>query len=70
MAVTLVDINKACTCKVRVLNPFSTAMSIKQDAVIGRAEPIEGNPIVVTNEEDSSEVETHVTVRRIKLATG
>ena len=70
MTTTLVDINKACTCKVRVLNPFPTATSIKQDAVIGRAEPIEGNPIVITNEEDSSEVENHVTVRRIKLATG
>ena len=27
MATTLVDINKACTCKVRVLNPFPIAMS-------------------------------------------
>ena len=48
MASTLVDINRACTCKVRMLNPFPTAMSIKQDAVIGRAEPIEGIPIVIT----------------------
>ena len=68
MASTLVDINRACTCKVRMLNPFPTAMSIKQDAVIGRAEPIEGIPIVITNEEDSSETENHVTVRRIKSA--
>ena len=67
MASTLVDINRACTCKVRVLNPFPTAMSIKQDAVIGRAEPIEGNPVIVTNEEDSSETENHVAIRRIKL---
>ena len=69
MASTLVDINKACTCKVRMLNPFPTAMSIKQDAVIGRAEPIEGIPIVITNEEDSSETENHVAVRRIKFVT-
>ena len=69
MASTLVDINRACTCKVRMLNPFPTAMSIKQDAVIGRAEPIEGIPIVITNEEDSSETENHVTVRRIKFVT-
>ena len=68
MASTLVDINRACTCKVRVLNPFPTAMSIKQDAVIGRAEPIEGNPVVVTNNEDATETENHVSVRRIKLA--
>ena len=46
MTSTLVDINRACTCKVRVLNPFPTAMSIKQDDVIGRAEPIEGNPVI------------------------
>ena len=69
MASTLVDINRACTCKVRMLNPFPTAMSIKQDAVIGRAEPIEGIPIVITNEEDSSETENHVAVRRIKFVT-
>ena len=68
MASTLVDINRACTCKVRVLNPFPTAMSIKQDAVIGRAEPIEGNPVIVTNNEDATETENHVSVRRIKLA--
>ena len=70
MATTLVDINKVCTCKVRVLNRFPTAMSIKQDAVIGRVEPIEGNPIVITIEDGSSEVENHLNVRRIKLATG
>ena len=69
MASTLVHINRACTCKVRMLNPFPTAMSIKQDAVIGRAEPIEGIPIVITNEEDSSGRENHVTVRRIKFVT-
>ena len=69
MASTLVDINKACTCKVRVLNPFPTDMSIKQDAVIGKAEPIEGKPTVIVSEEDSSEVKNHVTARRIKLAT-
>ena len=60
MASTLVDINKACTCKVMVLNPFPTDMSIKQDAVIGMAEPIEGKPTVIVNEEDSSEVKNRV----------
>ena len=67
MTSTLVDINRACTCKVRVLNPFPTAMSIKQDDVIGRAEPIEGYPVIVTNGEDSSETENHEAIRRIKL---
>ena len=42
MPSTLVDINRACTCKVRMVNPFQTEMSIKRDAVIGRPEPVEG----------------------------
>lgn len=67
MASTLVDINQSCTGKVRVLNPFPTSVSIKQDAVIGRAEPIEGKPLTVVSEEDASEVTNHAMVRRIKL---
>ena len=67
MASTLVDINEACTGKVRVLNPFPTAISIKQDAVIGKAEAIEGEPAVLAKEEDSSEVANRATVRRVKF---
>lgn len=67
MASTLVDINRACTGKVRVLNPFPTAISIKQDAVIGKAEAIEGEPAVLAKEEDSSEVANRATVRRVKF---
>ena len=70
MASTLVDINKACTCKVRVLNPFPTAMSIKQDAVIGKAEPIEGRPVIVAKQEDKSETDNYVRVRRVDLSRG
>ncbi|MCG7875455.1 MAG: hypothetical protein N0C90_03920, partial [Candidatus Thiodiazotropha endolucinida] len=69
MATTLVDINEACTCKVRMLNPFPTAMTIKQDAVIGKAEPIEGKPITVAHQEDKSEEENFVSARRVKLPT-
>ena len=54
---------------VKVLNPFPTDMSIKQDAVIGKEEPIEGKPTVIVREEDSSEVKYHVAARRIKLVT-
>ena len=68
MSSTLIDINRACTSKVRVINPYPISMSITQDAVIGQAEPIECNSVVVTNKEDSSETENHVAVRRIKLA--
>ena len=70
MASTLVDINKACTCKVRVLNPFPTAMSIKQDAVIGKAEPIEGRPVIFAGQEDKSEIDNYVRVRRVDLSRG
>ena len=45
MVSTLVDINQACNGKVRVLNPFPTAVSIKQDAVIWKAEAIDGKPL-------------------------
>jgi hypothetical protein len=41
MASTLLDINRAIISKARVLNPFSTAMKLLQDAEIGKAEKIE-----------------------------
>ena len=67
MASALVDINQACTEQVRVLNPFPTAISIKQDAVIGKAEAIEGESAVLAKEEDSSQVANRATVRRVKF---
>ena len=67
MASTLVDINEGCTCKVRMLNPFPTAMSIKQDAVIGRAQPIQGKPVVIVSQEDETERENYTSARRVKL---
>ena len=67
MAFTLVDINEGCTCKVKLLNPFPTAMSIKQDAVIGKAEPINGKPAVIANQEDEAEKDSYSRVRRVKL---
>ena len=67
MASTLVDINRACTCKVRVLNPFPTAMSIKQDAVIAKAEPIVGSPQVIFAKESAEEEENFHRARSIKL---
>ena len=69
MAATLVDINNACTCKVRVLNPFPNAMSIKQDSVLGHAMPIEGKPKILTQKENSTEAENFQRIRRIDLQT-
>ena len=67
MASTLVDINRACTCKVRVLNPFPTAVSIKQDAVVGHAEPILDNPKVLVTHEEEKETENFYQTRRVIL---
>jgi hypothetical protein len=41
MASVLVDINASTTCKVRVFNPFSHTVTLRQDAEVGRAEKIE-----------------------------
>ena len=66
MASTLVDIKEASTCKVGMLNPFPTAIPIKQDAVIGKEQPMASKPRVIGNQRDNSEVETHTTLGRIK----
>ncbi|MCG8048608.1 MAG: retroviral-like aspartic protease family protein, partial [Candidatus Thiodiazotropha endolucinida] len=67
MASTLVDINQGCTCKVRLLNPFPTPVSIKQDAVLGKAELIEGKPRALLQEEDTKERGNYSNLRRIVL---
>ena len=65
MASTLVDINRACTWKVGVLNPFPTAVSIKQDAVVDQVEPIIDKPkALVTHEEEK---ENFYQTRRVIL---
>ena len=67
MARTLVDINKGCTCEFRLLNPFPTAVSIKQDTVVGKAEPIVGKPRILFEKETEDEDENYSKVRRIAL---
>ena len=67
MAPTLVDINSGCTCKVRLLNLFPTAMSIKQDAVIGTAQPIDENPKILFPSEREGEEENICRIRRVGL---
>ena len=68
MAPTLCDINQECTSKVRLLNPFPTAVSIKQDAVVGQAEPIDGIPRAVVQEENTEEADNFHQVRRLTFA--
>ena len=65
MATTLVYLNDAPTCKVRVLNPFPTEIMLRQDAEIGIAEKIERIVSVLTKAEHQAEGDNIVTVRRI-----
>ena len=67
MASTLVDINHSCTCKVGILNPFPTAISIKQNAVLGTAEPTEGKPKAIVHQEDETEQVNFCRVRRLQM---
>ena len=65
MAPSLADIGRSCTSKVRLLIPFPTAVSIKQDAVVGKAEPIEGEPKVLVPEENSEDSDNFHQMRRL-----
>ena len=67
MASTLVDINRATTCKVRILNPFSSEVTLKQDAEIGMAERIERLVSIVAEEENSEENENLQSIRKINV---
>ena len=66
MAAAIVDINQGCTSKVRLLNPFPTEVSIKQNAVLGQAEPIEKAPEMQAEQEDIKGG-NHSSVRRIQV---
>ena len=67
MTSTLVDINQGCTCKVRMLNPFPTAISIKQNSVLGTAEPIIGTPNAVVQHGHELERTNYCRVRLLQL---
>ena len=68
MAPSLTNINNACTGKVRLLNPFPTAVSVKQDAVVGQAEPIDGLPKLIVSQENAQEAGNFARVRRIQFS--
>ncbi|KAH3711575.1 hypothetical protein DPMN_071246 [Dreissena polymorpha] len=69
MAATLVNINRAVTCKVKVLNPFSTSVTLRHHAEIGEAERIDCCTGVIANEENKGERDNITTVRRVQLMT-
>ena len=65
MASSLVNINEATTCKVRILNPYATEFVMRQDAEIGIAERIERIVSVVADAE--SEETSLESIRRINV---
>ena len=67
MAATLVDLNNAVTSKVRILNPFPTAVSLRQDAVIGAAELVDPDHKIISQAEHNSEEDNYVSIKRIQF---
>ncbi|KAH3883837.1 hypothetical protein DPMN_007805 [Dreissena polymorpha] len=67
MAATLVNVNRALTCKVRVLNPFLSNVTLRHDADIGEAEKIEKCTGVIAAEENLEEEGNLAKIRRVQL---
>ena len=67
MATSLVDINIAPTCKLRIMNPFDDEAVLGQYAEIGRSEGIEKVVSVSTEKEDVSDIDNLCQVRRVQL---
>ncbi|KAH3787449.1 hypothetical protein DPMN_165573 [Dreissena polymorpha] len=68
MAATLVDVNTSPTCSVRILNPFATEVTLRQDTEIGRAERIERIVSVIITEKCAEDKGNHEAMRRVKLS--
>ena len=69
LANCLVNINSTPTVKVRVMNPFSKSVQMRQDTVIGTAEETSSDNIlqIILNSEDPKENENYSAVKRINL---
>ena len=67
MASTLVDINQSPTCKVRILNPHHSEVTLWQDSVIGTAEKIDRIVSVIQNQEYAHEDGNTNSIRRIQV---
>ncbi|XP_053395476.1 uncharacterized protein LOC128555819 [Mercenaria mercenaria] len=66
MAATLVDINKGATNMIRLLNPYPTRVTVRQDVVLGCAERI-GEVKVLATHESNNEDGNNFSVRRIQI---
>ena len=70
MASTIVNMERAVTNKVRVLNQFPNEMKLYQDTVIGTAEQVQDDDVIqICDVKDESEVNNHRSLRRIKFTT-
>ncbi|CAG2241471.1 unnamed protein product [Mytilus edulis] len=67
MASSLVDICHDVTNKVRLINPFDREVQINQDTVVGLAEKVEDQPIILFSSENTKDSTNFDSVRRIKL---
>ena len=65
MASVLVDINGSVASKVRVLNPFPTAITIYQESVIAKAERIDQFKTTLVEEESPRQKSDNTSIRRI-----
>ena len=59
VAPCLVDAANNATVKVRVLNPFTQAVSVKQDTVVGHVLEINAEVNVIVEEESQEDIENH-----------
>lgn len=67
MASCLVDISNDVTSKVRLMNPFDFEVKINQDTVVGMAEKVETQPVVLLPYE-KNEFDNFDRIRRIPLS--
>ncbi|CAC5410264.1 unnamed protein product [Mytilus coruscus] len=67
MASSLVDLCHDVTNKVRLINPFDQEVQINQDTVVGLAEKVEEQPILLFSSENTKDSTNFDSVRRIQF---
>lgn len=68
MAPSVVDISEDVTLKVRIMNPFDEQYTLKQDNILGNAEELDSEPLMLMNYENVDEIDNNAPVRRIKFS--
>ena len=67
MAAALIDNSKNVTSKIRLLNPFAEPFLLKQNAVVGVAEPVTEQPIILVKQENEATEGSNASIRRLEL---